>query len=262
MTSFTGIDMANAHETATMSIGEKITEAISIQTAFTIQIGGLKIPVSETVVWTWIIMVVLVLASFLITRKLKEVPAAPQLLAETVIEFFDGFVGGIMGPAGKAYAPFLGTIGLYLAVANLLPMLTPVGGFGHEPVFEIKPIMRDINITGALALMVIVVVLGSSIAKRGPLGWLRSLVKPVAFMLPFNILEYAIRPVSLALRLFGNILGAFIIMRLIEALMPVGVPVLAGLYFDLFDGVLQTVVFVYLSTIFIAEAIHMEALHE
>ncbi len=254
--------MSTVHEEATMSIGEKITEAISIQTAFTLDIFGHEIPISETVVWTWIIMVVLVVTAFFITRKMQEVPAGPQLLAETLVEFFDNFVGGIMGPAGKAYAPFLGTIGLYLAVSNLIPMLTPIGGFGYEPLFEIKPIMRDINITAALAVMVISVVLASSIIKRGPVGWIQSLFKPVAFMLPFNILEYAIRPVSLALRLFGNILGAFIIMRLLEALMPVGVPAVAGLYFDLFDGVLQTVVFVYLSTIFIAEAIHTEAHHE
>ncbi len=247
---------------ATLSIGEKITEAISIKTIFTIDAFGLHIPITETVVWSWIVMAMLVVAAYLVTRRLSDVPRRPQLLAEAMIEFFDNFVCSLMGPAGKAYAPFLGTIAAYLGVANLLPMLTPVGGFGHEPLFEIKPIMRDINITAALSVMVIVVVLVSSIVRRGPLGWVRSLFKPVAFMLPFNILEYAIRPVSLALRLFGNVLGAFIIMRLIEALMPVGIPVVAGLYFDLFDGILQTVVFVYLSTIFIAEAIHMEAQHE
>lgn len=247
---------------ATLSIGDRINEAISIKTVFTIDAFGLRIPISETVIWSWIVMAVLVVAAFLVTRRLSEVPRRPQLLAEAMIEFFDGFVCNLVGPAGKAYAPFLGTIAAYLGVANLLPMLTPVGGFGHEPLFEIKPIMRDINITAALAVTVILVVLASSIIKRGPLGWLRSLLRPVAFMLPFNLLEYAIRPVSLALRLFGNILGAFIIMRLIEALVPVGIPVVAGLYFDLFDGILQTVVFVYLSTIFIAEAIHMEAQHE
>jgi F-type H+-transporting ATPase subunit a len=252
----------NGHSTETaLSLGEKITAAISIQTVFTIEAFGLSIPISETVVWTWIIMALLIVFSYAATRKLRAVPRGAQLVAEAGVEFFENFVIGVMGPKGSHFIPFLGTLALYLVTANLLPMLTPIGGFGFEPLFEIKPIMRDINITAALAVIVIVVVLFSSIAKRGPVGWFRSLFKPVAFMLPFNILEYAIRPVSLALRLFGNILGAFIIMRLIEAMIPVGIPPVAGLYFDLFDGVLQTVVFVYLSTIFIAESIHTEEQH-
>jgi F-type H+-transporting ATPase subunit a len=252
----------NNHPTeTTLSLGEKITAAISIRTVFTIDAFGVSIPISETVLWTWIIMVLLIALSLAATRNMREVPRGAQLAAETAVEFFENFVTSVAGPAGSRFVPFLGTLALYLCVANLIPMLTPVGGFGFEPLFEIKPIMRDINITAALAVTVIVAVLFSSIVTRGLGGWFRSLFKPVAFMLPFNILEYAIRPVSLALRLFGNILGAFIIMRLIEAMVPVGIPPLAGLYFDLFDGVLQTVVFVYLSTIFLAESIHMEEHH-
>lgn len=244
-----------------LTLGQRITEAISIKTVFTVRLFGADIPISETVVWTWGFMAVLIIGAALATRRLRDVPGPAQNVAEAIVDFVDAFVTGVMGPAGKAYAPFLGTLALYLGLANLAPMLTPIGGFGHEPPFEIKPIMRDINVTAGLAVTVILVVLFSSIAKRGPIGWLKSLFQPVAFMLPFNILEYAIRPVSLSLRLFGNVLGAFIIMRLIEALVPVGIPPLAGLYFDLFDGVLQTVVFVYLSTIFIAEAIHTEEHH-
>jgi F-type H+-transporting ATPase subunit a len=74
-------------------------------------------------------------------------------------------------------------------------------------------------------------------------------------MLPFNLLEYGIRPLSLSLRLFGNILGAFVLMRLIEMVMPVFLPPIFGLYFDLFDGIIQAVIFTYLSTVYIAEAI-------
>jgi F-type H+-transporting ATPase subunit a len=74
-------------------------------------------------------------------------------------------------------------------------------------------------------------------------------------MLPFNLMEYLIKPLSLSLRLFGNILGAYIIMQLIEAVMPVVMPPILGLYFDLFDGLIQAVVFSFLSTIYIAEAI-------
>jgi F-type H+-transporting ATPase subunit a len=102
---------------------------------------------------------------------------------------------------------------------------------------------------------VIVTVFFAGLVYKKPLGWLKSLVKPSPIMLPFNLLEYAIKPLSLCLRLFGNILGAYIIMQLIEAVAPVIFPPIAGLYFDLFDGLIQAVVFAFLSTIYIAEAI-------
>jgi F-type H+-transporting ATPase subunit a len=76
-------------------------------------------------------------------------------------------------------------------------------------------------------------------------------------MLPFNILEYGIRPLSLCLRLFGNILGAFILMHLIEGLIPVGVPMIFSLYFDFIDGLIQAAVFAFLSTLYIAEAMEV-----
>ena len=79
-------------------------------------------------------------------------------------------------------------------------------------------------------------------------------------MLPFNLLEYIIRPLSLCLRLFGNILGGFIIMLLIEHALPIplGIPAFLSLYFDFFDGLIQAVVFVFLTTLFIAEAVETD----
>jgi F-type H+-transporting ATPase subunit a len=77
-------------------------------------------------------------------------------------------------------------------------------------------------------------------------------------MLPFNILDYIIRPASLCLRLFGNMLGGFIIMQLIAAVIPVFVPPLFSLYFDFFDGLIQALVFSFLTTLFLSEAVETE----
>jgi F-type H+-transporting ATPase subunit a len=77
-------------------------------------------------------------------------------------------------------------------------------------------------------------------------------------MLPFNLMEYVIRPTSLCLRLFGNILGGLIIMRLIEAVAPVAVPPVISLYFDFLDGLIQALVFAFLTTLFVAEAVEAE----
>jgi F-type H+-transporting ATPase subunit a len=79
-------------------------------------------------------------------------------------------------------------------------------------------------------------------------------------MLPFHILDYFTRTMSLALRLFGNILGRYVMMRLIESLLPVGLPMVFSLYFEFFDGMLQAVIFVFLTSLYLSEAIkvHVE----
>ncbi len=238
-----------------LTVGQKITEAISVSTVFTIDAFGYTIPITDTILWSWAVMAILGLASFFLTRNLKQLPGKTQAAVEFVVSFIDDFVGQNMGQHGKAWAPFIATLGLFILTANLLCMLTPVGGFGFEPPFVIKPLTRDINVTAGLAVMVIVTVLVAGFRKRGILGWMKHLLKPVPFMLPFNLLEYGIRPLSLSLRLFGNILGAFVLMRLIEMVMPVFLPPIFGLYFDLFDGIIQAVIFTYLSTVYIAEAI-------
>jgi len=238
-----------------MTISQKITEGMGIKTVFTVHAFGYSVPISDTVISTWIVMAVIILAAFVLTRKMREIPKKPQLLLEAFVGFMDDFVTEKAGHHGRDFLAFLGTLFIFLIVANLAPMLTPMGGFGFEPAFVIKPLTRDINVTAALAIIVIVTVFFSSIVYKGPLGYLKSLVSPIPVMLPFNLMEYAIKPMSLCLRLFGNILGAYIIMLLIESVAPVAFPPIAGLYFDLFDGLIQAVVFAFLSTIYIAEAI-------
>jgi F-type H+-transporting ATPase subunit a len=238
-----------------MTISEKITEGMGIKTVFTIHAFGYDVPISDAFISTWIVMAIIILAAFVLTRKMREIPKKPQLLLEAFIGFMDDFVTEKAGHHGRDFLAFLGTLFTFLIVANLAPMLTSMGGFGFEPAFVIKPLTRDINVTAALAIIVIVTVFVSSIVYKGPKGYLKSLVSPIPVMLPFNLMEYAIKPMSLCLRLFGNILGAYIIMLLIESVAPVAFPPIAGLYFDLFDGLIQAVVFAFLSTIYIAEAI-------
>ena len=74
-------------------------------------------------------------------------------------------------------------------------------------------------------------------------------------LVPINLMEIAIRPLALCMRLFGNILGAFIIMEMVKLLVPAVVPAFLSIYFDLFDGLIQTVVFVFLTTLFTGEGI-------
>ena len=95
----------------------------------------------------------------------------------------------------------------------------------------------------------------AGIRKKGVRGWIKSFAEPIAIIAPINVLELFIRPLSLCMRLFGNVLGAFVIMELIKLVVPVFVPAVFSLYFDLFDGLIQTYVFVFLTSLFMKESI-------
>lgn len=223
-----------------MSLGETLREELNCENVFTV--GGIGI--SESVVVTWIIMGVVLLISLLVTRKLKvENPGKGQLLLEHAVTWIQGVSEGIVGTEGKGYAAYLTAVLIYIGAANL------VGVFGF------KPPTKDMNVTAALALMSIVLIEFSGIHKKGVKKWIKGFAEPIVLVTPINILELFIKPLSLCMRLFGNVLGAFVIMKLIEYIMPVGLPVVFSLYFDLFDGLIQAYVFVFLTGLFIKEAI-------
>ena len=221
-------------------------EELNCETAFTIPVFG-GIEIGESVAVTWIIMAVLVLVSILVTRNLKvENPGKGQLLLETAVTGLQNMVSGMTGEEGKRYVPYHMTVLLYIGMANI------IGLFGF------KPPTKDLTVTVALAVMSIVLIEYAGIHAKGTKGWVKSFAQPVAIMTPFNILELVIRPLSLCMRLFGNVLGAFVIMELIKQVVPAVVPVVFSLYFDIFDGLIQAYVFVFLTSLFIKEAVEKE----
>lgn len=218
-------------------------EELNCETAFTIPVFG-GIPVAESVVVTWIIMAVLLLGSIILVRNLKvENVGRKQVVLETVVGGLYNFFYDLLGEDGKGYIPYLMTVGLYIGVANMIGL------------FGLKSPTKDVGVTGALALMSIVLIEFSGVHKKGVKRFLKSFAEPIPLMLPMNILEIFIRPLSLCMRLFGNILGAFVIMELIKIVAPLLVPVPLSLYFDLFDGFIQAYVFVFLTSLFIKETI-------
>lgn len=222
------------------NLGESLIEELTCEDVFTI--GGIGI--SESVVVTWIIMAVVILAAILLTRNLKvENPGRGQLMLEYAVTYIQGIGEGIVGEEGKEYAAYLSSVLIYLGVANLIGIL----GF--------KPPTKDLNVTAALALMSIFLIEFAGIHKKGVKRWLKSFAEPIAIVAPINVLELFIKPLSLCMRLFGNVLGAFVIMKLIEHILPVVLPVPFSAYFDVFDGLIQAYVFVFLTGLFIKEAI-------
>jgi F-type H+-transporting ATPase subunit a len=185
-----------------MNLSEELMNSLNIETVFTITIAGRRIPVTETVVVSWVVMALLIIAALLVTRNLQKIPRGFQSLLESGIDFLNKFSKEQFGKRAGLFGPYLGTVFLFLLTANILPVLTPVFAFGRSPPFDIRPPTRDINLCAALALVSVLLMLSSGLAARGPAGWFKNLLHPVPMMLPFNLLEYVIRPLSLCLRLF------------------------------------------------------------
>ena len=187
-------------------------------------------------------MAVLVLLSIILVRNLKvENPGKKQLVLETIITTFNNLFKGVIGEAGMKYVPYLITVILYIGMANIMG------------VFGFKPPTKDLNVPASLAIMSIILVQVAGIRGKGTKGWVKSFAEPVAIVAPLNVLELVIKPLSLCMRLFGNVLGAFVIMELLKMILPVGLPVVFSLYFDIFDGLLQAYVFVFLTSLYIDE---------
>jgi len=234
-------------------------DVLDVSTVFTISVFGLEIPITETVIVSWAVMLSLIAGSVIVAGKLKEIPGGVQAIVETGVEFLNGFAASRFGPLSKFLAPYMGSLFLFLLAANIVGVLSPVEvkAFGHEfvPPFVIRPPTRDINVTLALAAISITLIPVCAIAARGITGWLGHFVYPFPMMLPFNIMEYGVRLSSLALRLFGNILAGVVLMRMIEGVLPLALPMIFSLYFDFFDGIMQAIIFVFLTSIYISEVV-------
>lgn len=178
------------------NLGQALREELNCESVFTI--GGIGI--YESVVVTWIIMAVVLLLSLILTRNLKvEHPGKRQLLLEQAVTSLEGITEGILGADGKRYAAYLTSVLMYLGIANLIGIL----GF--------KPPTKDLNVTAALAIMSIVLIEYAGIHQKGVKRWLKGFAEPIALVAPINVLELFIKPLSLCMRLFGNVLGAFVL---------------------------------------------------
>ena len=227
---------------------EQLQNKILWESPFDVPLLG-PIHISESVVMTWFIMAIIMVLVLSLTRDLKIVPGKRQAFLEMAVTWLTDFFVGNMGKAGKRYVPYLSTVIIYLGIANMIGMF----GFG------MKPPTKDINVTVALAVMSIVLIEVSTFRAQGGIkGFLKSFTKPMALLTPLNVMELAIRPLSLCMRLFGNVLGAFVVMQLIEHVCGLIVPMVFSMYFDVFDGLIQAYVFVFLTSLFMAEGMEVE----
>lgn len=219
-----------------------------------VKIAGLTIPITKPMLISTLAMILLSLVFIWLGRNCKTVPHnRRQVIAETIYGFINNLVKENMGGGYLQFTPFIGALILYLIGQNL------VGLFG------LKPATSSFSTTLGLGLVSFAIIHGYAIKKAGLKGYLKSYVEPMPFLMPITLMERIIFPISLALRLFGNILAATVIMSLIYgALMSINkaaglvVPIVFHAYFDIFDGTIQAVIFTFLTMIQI-KLLHQEA---
>jgi F-type H+-transporting ATPase subunit a len=224
-----------------------------IHPLFYFSLFGYSVGVTYPVVAQWAVMLFIGVTVLIFARRLEAVPRGSQIWVEAVVEKVNGLVISNMGEKYKHYSPYIGTIMIYLLLLNLIGIL----GF--------RPPTMDYSVTLAFAIISFLVINVTAIKAHGFGHYLKGYAQPYAFMMPINIIERFIVPVSLSLRLFGNITAAMIIVELLyEGLeqfshsmhMPYPflqaiIPIPFHLYFDVFDGTIQMFIFAMLSMIFI-----------
>ncbi|MGF1540464.1 MAG: F0F1 ATP synthase subunit A [Pleurocapsa sp.] len=203
---------------------------------------------NATIVYTWLVMVILLVVSWLITRKLAVEPPISrwQTTLEIIIEQIQGQIRDASGQQAGQFLPFIGTLFLFIAMANLLTIFP-----GYE-----SPV-GSLSTTAALALCVFVAVPIYGIKNAGIGNYLKHYIQPTPIMLPFNLIGEVSRTVSLAIRLFGNIMSTSLLVAILLSIVPLFAPAIMTL-FGLLVGGIQAYVFTILAMVYIASGMRVQ----
>ncbi|MDE4106732.1 F0F1 ATP synthase subunit A [Phaeobacter gallaeciensis] len=197
---------------------------------------------TATVAFTWLVMALLAAGSWLVTSRLStgEKVSRWQVMLEVIVTAIRDQISEISGGDGARYLPFIGTLFLFIAAANLLSV---VPGY--------VPPTGSLSTTAALAIAVLVAVPAFSIARQGIGGYLKTYVRPSPIMLPFNLVSEASRTVALAVRLYGNVMSGTIIVGILISVAPFFFPVVMQVL-GLLTGLIQAYIFAVLAMVYIA----------
>ena len=169
--------------------------------------------IPDHVTYTWLVMVILAGVAFAASRNIQLVPRGLQNVLEVVLEQFVGMIDDVMGPEGRRYLPLIATLGLFILTGNLIGLVPGLAG----PT-------ANLNTTAACALVVFVAYHWIGVRKQGALTYLKHFTGPVPLwlkpmMFVIEIISHLARPLSLTLRLFGNMVGGHILLAVIFLLM-------------------------------------------
>ncbi|MBE6071222.1 MAG: F0F1 ATP synthase subunit A [Clostridium butyricum] len=205
---------------------------------------GFPLGISSEIVTQWIIMLVLAIGGFLLTRNLKSIPDKRQAALEKLYVTVESLVKSTMGDSYMNFIPYIGSLIVYLLCLNFTGLI------------GIKPPTQSLSVTAGLGITTFMTIQYTAIKRNGLLGYAKGYAHPFIVMLPINIMERIMLPVSLALRLFGNMLAATLLVDLVyeslaevASVAQIGLPIIVHSYFDVFDGSIQMLVFTMLTMI-------------
>ncbi|MBU3111533.1 F0F1 ATP synthase subunit A [Clostridium lacusfryxellense] len=211
---------------------------------FHIKFFGYSIGIVESIFVQWCIIAIVAVLCLCFTRNLKIIPDKKQNIIEMIMDFINNLVKNNMGEEYMGFVPYIGTIVIFLSIANLTGLL------------GVTPPTVDYSVSLALALITFFVVQWFAIKKIGLGHYFKGYVEPYSFILPINLIERVMLPVSLSFRLFGNMTAGVVIIELaykslasLNGFAQVLLPIPLHFYFDLFDGLIQMVIFVMLTMV-------------
>ncbi len=204
-----------------------------------------------------ILAVILSILGIWLGSNLKKVPKGKQVIAEAIVGWVYNFATNYLGKDnGRKFAPYFGSLIVWLIFANSTGLI------------GLRPITADLNVTAALALLSFLLIQGAAIKKFGIKGRLDELGDPFYAIMPMTLISEFVLPMTLALRLFGNIFGGMVVVELWLKFMEflsfkfVSIPILRGLtviplnlFFDMFEPVVQAYIFVVLTAASLEEGL-------
>ena len=208
--------------------------------------------VTGEVVAMWIIIAVVAIFSLIVTRNLKERPGKLQNMIEMALEYLENFFGGILGKEkAEKYFRFLGSLFIFIILANYSGLIPGVGLTDY-----VKAPTASLSVTAGLGIVTFLTLQYSGL-RCGVKHYFKRFVSPMFFMLPLLVLDEFIKPVSLALRLYGNVFGEESVTEQLYELLPIGAPIIMMTLSLLFCA-LQAVVFTMLTSIYLDEVTEVE----
>jgi len=213
----------------------------------TVVIPLLNIEVGSSMLVAWGAMVLLILIAVVlrifVIPKFKDVPNRFQMLLEMMVDGVRNYTHTNLHKGAEGLAPYVFTVALYII------------SMGLTELFGLRPPLADLSMTAGLALISFFLIFAYAIRYRGVWGTIKSFGHPKVFMAPITIITDLVKPLSLACRLFGNMLGGLIVMELLYSVCAPVIPAFFSIYFDLFHMLMQTYIFLTLTMAFIQEGL-------
>jgi F-type H+-transporting ATPase subunit a len=229
-------------------LSQDVSKEFLIQSYYEFNLFGFPVSINTSQVTTVIVIGFILILALIARRAVlngdPDNPGMIQNVTEMLIEFMDGLVVSGMGKRAKIYRNFILTLMVFICISNI------------SGVFGLRPPTADFAVTFGMGIIVFFIIQYVNFKNNG-FGAITGLFQPIPVLFPINLIGEFANPISLSLRLFGNVVGGTIMLGLYYGLIPwfakVGIPAFLHAYLDLFSGVIQIYVFAMLTMVWITD---------